>query len=85
MSSEFDSVDKVLCNKPAPLADILRVHDYGYLRNLTDFCRRLSKPSEEQKNGIDCEVFDAGDTNVSYYSTLASLHAAGTVIEAVDR
>jgi acetoin utilization deacetylase AcuC-like enzyme len=78
-------VDKIECNQAAALADVLRVHDYGYLRNLTDFCLNLEKPSEDQTCGIDIDVFDLGDTNVSHHTTLASLHAAGTVIEAVDR
>ena len=84
MSSEFSKVNKIVCNQSAAFADVLRVHDYGYLRHLSDFCLKLNEPSEEQRTGIDCDFFDAGDTSVSYFSKVASLHSVGTLIEAVD-
>ena len=82
-SSEFDDVDRVLCDKPAALSDVLRVHDYAYLRHLTDFCGKLSKFIDGPPH--ETAVYDHGDTSVSQLTAAASMHAAGAVIEAVDR
>ena len=82
-SSEFDDVDRVLCDKPAALSDVLRVHDYGYLRHLTEFCGKLSKFTDGPPH--ETSVYDHGDTSVSQLTAAASMHAAGAVIEAVDR
>lgn len=78
-------MDRVECDKYAALSDVLRVHDYGYVRHLKEFCARIPKPMDFDRK-IRVEAFDeAGDTTVSHFSAEASFSAAGVIIEAVDR
>jgi acetoin utilization deacetylase AcuC-like enzyme len=62
-------------HRPAAMADILRCHDYGYVRTLMDFCGGLG----------DTEIGKMDpDTTVSRESYNAATEAAGMVCEAVD-
>jgi len=60
----------------ACIADILRVHEYGYIAYIKTFC-------EELEAGLGAVCFDR-DTLVSAQSYNASLRAAGAVISAID-
>lgn len=62
--------------RPANIADILRVHEYSYVKKLKDFIEKLSH------GGLPVR-FDI-DTKVNRESYDAALVAAGCVIEAVD-
>tara|TARA_R110002050_G_scaffold217952_3_gene353925 strand:+ start:262 stop:708 length:447 start_codon:yes stop_codon:yes gene_type:complete len=81
---EFSRAKQVECEKTAPLSDILRVHDYGYLHDFTEFCMRIPKPNSETGKA-QIALLDRGDTTVSHFTAIASLRAAGCVLEAVDR
>jgi len=62
----------------APLADLLRVHDFDYLRRIQRVCASLP-PSPHAIGHLD------GDTAVSRASWTAALRAAGATCLAVDR
>mmetsp|Transcript_5861 Transcript_5861/g.20432 ORF Transcript_5861/g.20432 Transcript_5861/m.20432 type:complete len:800 (+) Transcript_5861:169-2568(+) len=61
--------------RPASLTDVLRVHEWTYVKSVKDLC--LSLPSG------DLGHLDS-DTVVSKGSYQAALHAAGAVCEAID-
>lgn len=63
--------------RPAPLVDVLRVHEYRYVRSLMERVGRLDTPFQRIP-------IDSGDTKVTRQSWEAALHAAGCVLEAVD-
>eukprot|EP00597_Dinobryon_sp_UTEXLB2267_P005378 CAMPEP_0170065406 /NCGR_PEP_ID=MMETSP0019_2-20121128/5506_1 /TAXON_ID=98059 /ORGANISM="Dinobryon sp., Strain UTEXLB2267" /LENGTH=560 /DNA_ID=CAMNT_0010272269 /DNA_START=242 /DNA_END=1921 /DNA_ORIENTATION=- len=63
--------------QPAALADVLRVHEWSYVRRVQARC--------EQLQGAGPLAFLDGDTAVCEHSFDAALHAAGAVCEAVDR
>jgi len=71
--------------RPAPLAhlaDVLRVHEYEYVRKLEVLCTSLarqldSSPHQPAIGQVDC------DTEVSPHSFAAAMRGAGSVVEAV--
>lgn len=63
---------------PAPIADILRVHDWNYVRKLQAVCHSLRERPDEQG------YLDA-DTAVSFHTFEVALRAAAAVCLAVDR
>ncbi|KAK3259135.1 hypothetical protein CYMTET_31855, partial [Cymbomonas tetramitiformis] len=65
--------------KPAPMADVLRVHEYSYVRRVLEQCGRLAVLPPFTIGHLD------GDTAISRGSFDAALHAAGAVIEAIDQ
>ena len=62
----------------AQLADLMRVHDYDYLKRIMSVCEALP-PSPYAIGHLD------GDTAVSRESWEAALRAAGATCAAVDR
>lgn len=64
----------------ATISDVLRVHDWSYIRKLQYACSQIGR-NEEKSDGIS--HLD-GDTAVSNQSFAASLHGAGAVCNAVD-
>jgi acetoin utilization deacetylase AcuC-like enzyme len=64
----------------ATISDVLRVHDWSYIRKLQYACSQIGR-NEERSDGIS--HLD-GDTAVSNLSFAASLHGAGAVCNAVD-
>eukprot|EP00753_Platysulcus_tardus_P005362 PLAT13216.1.p1 GENE.PLAT13216.1~~PLAT13216.1.p1 ORF type:complete len:762 (+),score=345.15 PLAT13216.1:1-2286(+) len=67
----------------APLADILRVHEYDYYVYLRD--RYTALAAEEGLDGGDEPLLLDTDTRLSPGSFAAALHAVGAVTAAVDR
>lgn len=71
-SSDVDSpVALFLGGGAAPLSDVLRVHEWAYVRKVQDRCERLRMETEQQLAFLD------GDTVISADSFDAALHAAG--------
>lgn len=66
---------------PATIAQVLRVHEYSYVRKLLRTCSAVPPtptPGVQQLTGLD------GDTAVSHGSWAAALAAAGAACAAVD-
>eukprot|EP00743_Colponemidia_sp_Colp-15_P001992 GILK01002165.1.p1 GENE.GILK01002165.1~~GILK01002165.1.p1 ORF type:complete len:1017 (+),score=168.44 GILK01002165.1:92-3142(+) len=68
--SEYDS---------CPLGDIVKVHDYNYIKMLQQKCAKLESAANQTLINLD------GDTCLSKGSWTAALKAAGAVIAAVDQ
>ena len=66
--------------RAAALADVLRVHEWNYIRQIQSKCEGIARDAETS-DGID--NLD-GDTTLSRESFAAALHAAGSVCQAVD-
>ncbi|UKJ88817.2 hypothetical protein MACJ_002063 [Theileria orientalis] len=80
-SDTLENVKLVHSPPPASLADILRVHDWGYIDKL------LEQVQVAQKRWVThpyWPVLADGDTPVTPHSWSAALYAAGSVISAVD-
>ncbi|UKK01194.2 hypothetical protein MACK_002007 [Theileria orientalis] len=80
-SDTLENVKLVHSPPPASLADILRVHDWGYIEKL------LEQVQVAQKRWVShpyWPVLADGDTPVTPHSWSAALYAAGSVISAVD-
>ena len=69
-----------LQSKKAAISDVLRVHDWSYVKRIQQVCSQVS-PNDEASNGIG--HLD-GDTAISNFSFLAALHACGAVCDGVD-
>jgi len=67
---------------PAPLADILRVHDCGYVHKLKEKAKEahLQEPADLFRK----LPLDGGDTKITHGSWDAALRACGAVLQAVD-
>jgi len=65
---------------PAPLTDVLRVHEYWYVHQLMERVQLLRGPNPYQRLPVD-----GGDTKVTSDSWNAALRACGCVLEAVDQ
>lgn len=61
--------------RPAPMADVLRVHEWSYVRRIQAAVEDLSD---------DAFVHLDSDTAISRHSFAAAMHAAGGVCQAVD-
>lgn len=71
-SSSSDSpVTLFLGGGAAPLSDVLRVHEWAYVRKVQDRCDRLRAEAGQQLAFLD------GDTAICADSFDAALHAAG--------
>ena len=79
-ASEFSSSLVHVSAPPAAIADILRVHEYEYIRRVL---ARVGDVSIEEDAAGDTTALDA-DTIVSRGSWKAALRAAGAVCAAVD-
>ena len=64
--------------KRVNFADVLRVHDYQYIRKIQHLCTSIPDEPTEVANIDD-------DTTVSHRSYESALRAAGAVISAVDK
>jgi acetoin utilization deacetylase AcuC-like enzyme len=71
--------------KPASIADILRVHDWSYVKNIEDKCAKLKTEAAQKTNGeeLPMGLLDS-DTRLSPESYAAARMAAGAVIHAID-
>ncbi|CAE8651105.1 unnamed protein product, partial [Polarella glacialis] len=67
--------------KPAPLVDVLRVHEFWYIHKLMERVRQASLSDDPYRK----VSLDGGDTKVTTESWNAALRAAGCVLEAVDQ
>lgn len=74
-STAISALEFVEDSPPAPMADILRCHDYSYVKRVQEACALLDKG---QLGGLD------GDTVISEGSFQAARYAAGAVLRAVD-
>jgi ankyrin repeat protein len=79
-SSIRDKLSFVEESREASIADILRVHEWPYLRKVQVKCESLAE-NPEAENGIG---FLDGDTTISKESFNAALKAAGAVCTGVD-
>jgi acetoin utilization deacetylase AcuC-like enzyme len=66
--------------RAATISDVLRVHEWSYVRLLQSQCERASADVEKENGIVNLD----GDTTVSHLSYSAAMHAAGAVCEAVD-
>ena len=77
-------LDKHLCwvdnCRPAAVSDVLRVHEWPWIRLLQAKCESLSDDPEAPEGAGNLD----GDTTISRHTFDAALHAAGSVIQAVD-
>jgi len=76
--TEFDSLTWMKAPRGA-ISDILRCHEYSYLQKLKTMCASLG---EDEVGNLDGA---GGDTAVSKRSYEAAMHAAGSVVAAVDK
>eukprot|EP01038_Epipyxis_sp_PR26KG_P006205 gene6205-8545_t len=67
--------------QPAAMADILRVHEWNYIRQVQQRCDAVLDGVSEEAN----IAFLDGDTTISKGSFKAAVHSAGAVCEAVDK
>ena len=75
--------------KPASMGDVLRVHEWGYVRRLQATCEQVQRLSDgipadlaaEERRGI---THLDGDTALSRESFRAAMHAAGSLCQGVD-
>jgi len=77
-SEEFDGCVWEGESRRAAMSDILKVHEYSYVENVSQICSQLP----DHPNAI--ATLDA-DTAISRWSFEAAMRAAGSVCEAVDR
>mmetsp|Transcript_500 Transcript_500/g.1334 ORF Transcript_500/g.1334 Transcript_500/m.1334 type:complete len:917 (-) Transcript_500:2486-5236(-) len=76
--SEFGHLQWVTRDvEPAPLADVLRCHDYAYVKRIEDACKELP-PGPSAIGRLDM------DTSISHDTYKAALVAAGATLKAVD-
>lgn len=73
---EFSNLRFVDSVAPCPLADVLRVHDWAYIKKLIDLTSSVPANSMAK--------LDKGDTNVTSESWRAALKASGAVVQALD-
>jgi hypothetical protein len=77
LASHVDWVEEC---QTAAISDVLRVHEWAYLRQLQHTCSKLS-PDPEKEGGLT--QLD-GDTTVGKDTYAAALHAAGSLTQGVD-
>jgi acetoin utilization deacetylase AcuC-like enzyme/ankyrin repeat protein len=78
-----DIASKLVWNedcKPAAMSDVLRVHEWSYIRKIQGHCEQI-RPDPESYGGIG--NLD-GDTTLSRLTFEAALRGAGAVCEGVD-
>jgi len=77
-SAEFDSAKWEGECRRAAMADVLKVHEYKYVENISQVCSEIP----DHQNAI---AHLDSDTGISRWSFEAAMRAAGSVCEAVDR
>ena len=75
-TTEFQNLRVVTSVPPCPLGDVVRVHEWAYIRKVIDVVN--SAP----QGGL--VRLDRGDTNVTSESWSAALKASGAVVHAMD-
>ena len=75
-TEEFKNLKILDSVAPCPLADVLRVHDWAYIKRVIELASSLP-PNAMAK-------LDKGDTNVTAESWAAALKASGAVVQAID-
>jgi hypothetical protein len=66
--------------QPAPISDIVRVHEWSYIQRVEKVCSKLPDEVEDEEHLGSLD----GDTSISKGTYLAALSASGAVCEAVD-
>jgi acetoin utilization deacetylase AcuC-like enzyme len=89
-SAEFAALRWDAAPARAGIADVLRVHEWAYVRDLQSLCASLAAPVEaDGQQGASLGNARIGhldgDTALSAGSFRAALAAAGAVLRAVDR
>ncbi len=77
-SEEFAGLTWDAVDAPAPLGDVLRVHEWAYVRSLEAACAAIANSPEA------VGLLDA-DTAVSHQTLHAARVAAGCVCRAIDK
>lgn len=77
-SAEFDNLKWEGDCRRASIADVLKVHEFKYVENISQLCSEIP----DHPNAI---AHLDSDTGVSRWSFEAAMRAAGSVCEAVDR
>ena len=75
-TTEFQHLRIIDSVAPCPLTDVVRVHDWSYVRRIIQTAQSVP-PGQMAR-------LDKGDTNVSSESWAAALKASGAVIQAMD-
>ena len=75
-TEEFSNLRVIDSVAPCPLADVVRVHDWAYIKKVIELAESLPA-------GVMGKL-DKGDTNVTSESWSAALKASGAVIQALD-
>ena len=75
-TSEFQNLRVVDSVAPCPLGDVVRVHEWAYIRKLIEATKTAPEGAIVR--------LDKGDTNVSRESWAAALKASGAVVHAMD-
>jgi len=70
--------------KKATMSDVLRVHDYKYLKKVQKLCSQADNFGFTKLGTIKYNLLDR-DTSVSQESWECALLSCGAVIEAVDK
>jgi len=76
-AKEFAGCEWLTDPKKVAVADVLRVHEWSYVKKVSELCHAVP-PRDEAIGHLD------GDTAISHGSFAAALHAAGCVTEAID-
>jgi acetoin utilization deacetylase AcuC-like enzyme len=76
-TSEFQNLRVESAVPPCPLGDVVRVHEWAYIKKLIDVVQ-----SAPPQGGL--VRLDKGDTNVTSESWQAALKASGAVVHAMD-
>ena len=79
-STDLDNDLIWLQSNKATISDVLRVHDWSYVKKIQHSCSQVS-PNDESASGI---THLDGDTAVSNLSFMAALHACGAICDGVD-
>jgi hypothetical protein len=81
-SKEFSDLLEIKLNCDcAPISDILRIHEWSYVKKVMEICNELSSDYNEEEGMGKLD----GDTAVSEGTFKAALAAVGAVCSAVDK
>lgn len=76
-TNEFQNLRLVESAPLCPIADVVRVHEWAYIRKIMSIVDSLSSTSAMAR-------LDKGDTNITAESWRAALKASGCVLQAMD-
>ena len=76
-TSEFQNLRIMSSAPPCPIGDVVRVHEWAYIRKIMSIVDSISSSSAMAR-------LDKGDTNITAESWQAALKASGCVIQAMD-